>query len=239
MQRHEVGGRVELVGRVRAVDAELAEALLGDEGVVGDDAHLEAERAPCNLLPDPPEAEDAERLARELDPAEARAFPAALRQGRVRLRDVPREREQEADRVLGGGDDRRLGRVRDDDAPACGGLDVHVVDADARATDHLQLVCTVDQLLRELGRRANDDAVVAPDDPLELGVAVDVDLEVCPEQLDACVRDRLANQDLHTRTGCSYASSARVTATPRSTSAPSSPRANSRAARAVVISKTS
>ena len=56
----------------------------------------------------------------------------------MRLRDVARERDEQADRVLGGGDDGRLGRVRDDDAAARGGLDVDVVDTDAGAADHLQ-----------------------------------------------------------------------------------------------------
>ena len=33
----------------------------------------------------------------------------------MRLRDVARERDEQADRVLGGRDDVRLGRIRDDD----------------------------------------------------------------------------------------------------------------------------
>jgi hypothetical protein len=114
VQRQEVG-RASTSSASRALDAELAEALLRDERVVRDDAHLEPERAARDLLADAAEAEHAERLVRELEPAAARALPAALLQRRVRLRDVAREREQQADRVLGGRDDRRLGRVRDDD----------------------------------------------------------------------------------------------------------------------------
>ena len=95
VQRHEVGGGVEIVGRLDALDAELAEAVLRDERVVRDDAHLETERATRDLLADASEAEHAERLAGELDAAEARALPAPLRERRVRLRDVAREREQQ------------------------------------------------------------------------------------------------------------------------------------------------
>ena len=54
------------------------------------------------------------------------------------LRDVARQRDEQADRLLGGRDDRRLGRVRDDDAAARRGVDVDVVDADPGAADHLQ-----------------------------------------------------------------------------------------------------
>ena len=53
------------------VDAELAKPLLRDERVVRDDGHLEPARAARDLLADAPEAEDAERLALELEPAVA------------------------------------------------------------------------------------------------------------------------------------------------------------------------
>ena len=241
MQRHELGGGVEIVGRLDALDAELAEAVLRHERVVGDDAHLEAERAARDLLSDPPEAEHAERLARELDAAEARALPAPLSERRVRLRDVPRQREQQRDRVLRRGDDRRLGRVRDDDPAPRGRVDVDVVHAHARASDHLQALRLVDQLLRQLRRRADDDAVVSADDGFEVGVVIDVDVEVLAQQVDAGVRDPFANENARaqTVTGCSYASNARVVATPRSISAPSSVSASSTAASAVAMSKTS
>ena len=65
---------------------------------------------------------------------------------RVRLRDVAREREHQRHGVLGGGDDVRLRRVGDDDAALGRRLDVDVVDADAGAADHLQVVGAVDQV---------------------------------------------------------------------------------------------
>ena len=74
----------------------------------------------------------------QLDAAVALPLPAALLQRGVRLRDVAGERDEQPDRVLGRGDDGRLGRVRDDDAAARRRLDVDVVDADAGAPDHLQ-----------------------------------------------------------------------------------------------------
>ena len=92
----------------------------------------------CDLLADAAEAEHAERLAGELDAAVGLALPAALLERGVRLRNVARERDEQPDRVLGRRDDRRLGRVRNDDAAPGRRLDVDVVDADARAADHLQ-----------------------------------------------------------------------------------------------------
>ena len=122
----------------RAVDAELAKALGGDERVIGDDLHLQPDRPPRDLPADAPEPEHAEHLVGELDAAPLRALPPAGCERRMGLRDVAREREEQADRVLGGRDDVRLGRVRDDDAAPRGRIDVDVVHPDAGAADHLQ-----------------------------------------------------------------------------------------------------
>ena len=140
VERDDVGGAEQLLERLRLLDAEVAEAVAPDEGVVGDDVHRKAERTACDLLPDAPEPDHAEGLARELDAAPARALPAALLERRVRLRDVARERDDQADRLLRRRDDRRLGRVRDDDPPAGRRVDVDVVDPDPRPADHLQPV---------------------------------------------------------------------------------------------------
>ena len=139
MQREEVGGCEDVVLGRRALDAELAEAVVADERVVRDDLHPEPDRPAGDLLADPAEAEHAERLALELDPAPPRALPAMLLQRGVGLRDVARERNEQADGLLGGRDDGRLGRVRDDDPAPGRRLDVDVVDADARPADHLQV----------------------------------------------------------------------------------------------------
>ena len=140
--------------------------------------------------------------------------------------------------MLRGGDDRRLGRVRDDDPAARCGLDVDVVDADARAADHLQPVGLLDQRRVELRRGADDDRVVVADRLGEVAVRVHVDVEALAKQLEPRLGDRLADED--SQAGwCSYVSSARVTATPRSMSAPASASASSIPASAVVMSNTS
>src|SRR5437868_2347660 len=239
MERDELGDRVDLVRRLHALGAELAEPIGGDVRVVGDDVHPKAERPPCDLLADSPETEHAEGLAGELDAAVRLPLPASLLQRGVRLRDVARERDEQADGVLGGRDDGGLRRVRDDDAAARRRLDVDVVDADASASDHLQVRRALDDVGSQLRGRADDDRVVPVDDVLERRFEVDIDVEARAQQLDAGVGDRLPDEHFHATELCSYASSAAVTAAPRSMSAPSSARTISTAASALVMSKTS
>ena len=63
---------------------------------------------------------------------------------------------------------------------------------------------------RHLRRRADDQRVVVADDLLERRVGVDVDVELRAQQLDAGIRDRLADENLHhAATGVSNASNAR------------------------------
>jgi hypothetical protein len=113
----------------------------------------------------------------------------------MRLRDVPRQREQHADRVFRCGDHVRLRRVRHDDAALRGRLDVHVVHADARPADSAQALGLGDQVRVELGGRANEHAVELADAALELAVLpVDAELNVeagVAQQLDAAVADLL------------------------------------------------
>src|ERR671931_645699 len=144
-----------------------------------------------DLLADPAEAGEPERLVGELEPAEASAVPNALLERRVRLRDGAGEGEQEADGVLGGRDDRGLRRVRDDDPPSRGRREIDVVDADAGAPDDLEPFRPLDQVLGQVRAAADDDCVVVRDLLGEVPVRVDVDLELLPQELDAGFADPL------------------------------------------------
>ena len=77
MERNEVGVGEHLLQGLGARDAELAEALAADVGVVHEHVHLEPDGAPRDLLADPAEAEHAQRLVRELLPRPPRPLPAA------------------------------------------------------------------------------------------------------------------------------------------------------------------
>ena len=82
------------------------------------------------------------------------------------------------------------GGVHDDDAARRGGGHVDVVDADAGAADHLEVLGVGEQLLGDLGGRADGEAVVVADDfgqlflvLAEIGLVVDLDAVVL-EDLD-------------------------------------------------------
>ena len=198
VQRQEVRGCQHHVHRSLA-DLQLPEAIAGDERVVGDDCHSQSPRPGGDQLADAAEAEHAQRLAVDLDAAEARALPAPLHQRRMSLGDVARQRQQQPDRVLGGRNHVRSGRVGDDDS-APGRLgDVDVVHAGAGASHHLQALAAGEQVGID-PRRAADDQRVVLADPLGqlLGrhLDADVDVEAPPEQLHAGVGDLLLDQDL-------------------------------------------
>ena len=195
VERDEVGLGVDLVQRAAHFDPELAEALGCDERVVRHDTHPESERAMRDLPPDPSKAEDAERLAGDLDSREPRAIPGAGLQRSMRLRNVADEREHEGDRMLGRGVDRRLRRVRHDDPASRGCLDVHVVDADSGAPDDSESCRALDERGVERRRRAHDDRVEVADDLREVRLAVLDDLESTFQELEARGCDRLADED--------------------------------------------
>ena len=67
VERDEVGLAIDVLGRRRGLDSELAEAVERHVRVVGEDAQPEPERPPRDLTADAPQPEDAERLPRELD----------------------------------------------------------------------------------------------------------------------------------------------------------------------------
>ncbi len=88
-----------------------------DEGVVGDEPHPEGQRPLGDESADPPEADDAERLAVQLDALPLRALPLAGHQSGVGLGDVAGLGEQQGHRLLGGREDVRLRGVDHHHAP--------------------------------------------------------------------------------------------------------------------------
>ncbi len=167
MQRDEIGLRQQLV-ELDLLHAHLLGPFLGKEGVVGQNAHLEADGARADDGADIAGADDAERLAGDLDAHELRLLPLAGLGRGVRGRKLAGDGEHQRDGVLGGGDRVAEGRVHDDDAAARGGRDIHIVDADAGAADDLEVGRRRDQLLGRLGGGADGKAVIVADDLGEL-----------------------------------------------------------------------
>ena len=117
VQRDEVGAGEKLV-ELDLLDAELRRAVLRQERVVGDDMHLQADAARRDDRADIAAADDAERLAGDLDAHEAVLLPLAGMGRGVGLRDLAGQREHHRDGMLGGGDRIAERRVHDDDALA-------------------------------------------------------------------------------------------------------------------------
>ena len=129
VEADDVGDLERRLDRLGLLGAELGHALGGHVRVVGDGAHAERARPRRHEPADAAEAEQRERLVGELDAGEALALPGAVAQRALGGADVARQREQQRERVLGGRDDVRLGRVADDDAGGRRGVHVDVVDA--------------------------------------------------------------------------------------------------------------
>src|SRR5207248_9902585 len=94
------------------------------------------------------------------------------------------QRQHEGDGVLGGGDHIAGRRVDDDDAAPGGGVDIDVVDADAGAADHVELVAGPDHLSGDAGLAAHDQRLVVADRAHELvgrQAEADVDLRGPPQ----------------------------------------------------------
>ena len=121
------------------LDLQLAGRRGVEERVVGHDLHLEAAGAVRHPLADAAEADDPQRLALELDAGELAVPLPGLHRG-VGLGHPAGEREEEREGVLGGRHQVGRGRVDHQDAELGGGGHVHVVDADAGAPHHLELL---------------------------------------------------------------------------------------------------
>ncbi len=127
------GDRVDGVGGLGLLDAQLAVALGRDVRVVGDHVHAERRgraRPRAGRSGRSRGSRASSRTARSPENLERSHLPAGQRG--VGLGDVARERQQQRHRVLGGGDHVGLRRVGDDDPALGGGVHVDVVDARRR-----------------------------------------------------------------------------------------------------------
>ena len=163
MQGDEIGLGQQLV-ELDLVDAHFLRPLLRQEGVIGNDMHLQADGARADDGADIAGTDDAERLAGDLDAHEFRLFPLAGLRGGV-----------------GGGSWRATANIS---AMACsavvmelpngvfmtmiprlrGGRNIDIVDADAGAADDLEIGRSRDQLFGRLGGRADGQTIIIADD---------------------------------------------------------------------------
>ena len=155
MDGEEVDPRHQLLDGLDEVDAELARPLRADVGVVGDELHPERVGPLRDEHADATQADDAERLVVQLDTLPAGAVPFTGPEITICLGDVARLREQQRDGVLGRRQHVGLRRVDDHHASTRGRLDVDVVEADPRPTDHDELVGRLEHFRGDLRRAAD------------------------------------------------------------------------------------
>ena len=163
VQRDEVGACQQRV-EIGLFHAHFDRAFGRQEGIEGDDLHLEAQCTGGDDRADIARADQAQRLAGDFHAHKAIFGPQALLGLRIGFRDLTRQREHQRDGMFGGGDRIAKRRVHDDHALGRGIGDVDIVDADAGATDDLQVGGGVEDRLGHLGRGADGEAVIVADD---------------------------------------------------------------------------
>jgi hypothetical protein len=130
-----------------------------NERVVRDDAHPERAGPLGDLLADPSETREAQRLSAELVAEEAFLFPASSFHRLIGGGNEARQCEHQRECVLGDADAVGAGRIDDQNAAGAGRSDVDVVDAGTGARDDSQLRRSGEQRRRDLRRAADHQCV--------------------------------------------------------------------------------
>ena len=164
--------------------------------------HAERERPLRDELADSPKAEDPERLLVHLDAGELRSLPLAARQRGVRLRHVASERSSSAIVCSAAVITFDWGALATTIPRFVGRGDVDVVHPDAGPADGAQPGAPCRSMLGvELRRRADENALVAPDalGPVRsrLQPTPSIDVEVLAEEVDSGIADLLGDENLH------------------------------------------
>ena len=220
-------GALENLLETRQLDADPRRRLGGEERIIAEHLHLEADRAVGDDAADIAEPDHAQRLVAHFGAGELAALPAAGPERSVGGGDMTRERHHHRDRVLGGRDAIARGAVHHDYPAAGGGFEIDVVDPDARASDHLERFRAVDNPGGDFGRAANHERVVRLDrggqlGGLETGLAVELDpRRIAPQHVHPLGRKGIAHEHAevfgHVRAQAPFAIRACTAATPEPT----------------------
>ena len=139
-----------------------------DERIVGEHFHFERASAAGHFGADAAEADEAQRLAAQLGAGERGFFPFARMNRGVGLRHGTRQAEHQRERVFGDANGISAGRVHHQDAATRGGIHVHVIHADAGASDHAKLRGLFEERGRDFRRAANHQTIGVGDFAREL-----------------------------------------------------------------------
>ncbi len=188
VQGDEIGAAPQFV-ELDFLDAEIERAFGGQKRIVGDHFHLQPDRAVGDDRADIAAADDAERLAEDLDAEKFVLLPFAGARRSVGLGDLPRQRQHQRDGMFGRGDRIAERRVHHDDAARGRRRNVDIVDADAGAADHFQAFGLLQDFRRDLGRGADRQPVEAVDGVgklvlvlAEIGLEIDVEAAILEDR---------------------------------------------------------
>ena len=198
----DVGSGEGFIGRGGETDLHFIGAGLGEEGVIGDNLHVEGLGALGELGSDAAHADDGEGFTVEFDALEGftGGFEITGNDSGVAEGDVAGGGTHESEGVLGGGNGVSGGRVHHNHAVGIGGITIDVVDADAGAANSLEPGGGGEDLGGDLGLGANDESIVFADD-FQQFVGREPDLEISGdvrmgiEKLNTDFRNRVGDQN--------------------------------------------
>jgi hypothetical protein len=163
VQTDEIGAGQKLV-EGHLLDPQFRGPVLAQVGVEGDDPHFQPLGPVGDHRSDIAAADDAQHLARDLDPHEAGFFPLPGMGRGIGQGNVAGQGQQHGDGVLRRGDGIAERRVHHHDALGRGRVQIDIVDADPGTADDLQIFGGLDNRAAHLGRRTHGQAVIVPDD---------------------------------------------------------------------------
>jgi hypothetical protein len=137
VQCHEVGLRKHLIEILKQIDLKRSCPARRQIGIVGNRAHPERYGSPCDLRPNPTHPKDTYCLAVKFDALVALSIPLARFHTGMRLGNVPRDRNQEREGMLGCGDRIAPRGVHYNHAATRCCVYIHIVDAHSCPADSL------------------------------------------------------------------------------------------------------
>ena len=162
MHGHEICASVEVIERDQFRIQR--HRLRGHKRVVGNHLHRKSRATVRDDPADIAKPDHAQGLARNFNPGELRALPFATYQRRIGLRDMPRQRKQQGDGMLGRRGIVPARAIHHHNAATRGCRHIHIVDTDPGATNHLEPRARIDHLGGDARPAANHQPVIVGDD---------------------------------------------------------------------------
>ena len=198
MDRDNIGASHQLT-KLDPFDTKFPCTLGRQERIVDDHPHAQPLGTASDDRADIAAADQAQHFAGKLDADKTGFLPLALAHGTVGGRDLARQRHHHGDRVLGRRDGVAERRVHHNDAALGGRRHVDIVDANAGASDDLEVFSGGDHLRRRFGRGTHRKTIIggnAGDQVFRTQAGLDIDLDAAfAKNVGGVVAQLVGNQD--------------------------------------------